>query len=288
MLTLSALLNPRTKQNSPEYLLNQILVASRIWKSYWLKPKRVILIYQSILCLNEAHLKKRTAKKGLRDLSKLVISKELTCSCGSFWLGWEAHLMTPAFHDQSPTRLILGLDPPLTSRNRLPIKSSLPILSSDAAHVPVGGAFEGFDGILWSLIQNYQVLVDDLWAQTSWNVFPFFQIRFTKNFILQISRVFAIFYWNCRLRCSQHKYMGWNSSNFQLKTDQAVIWSQHVSKNFYSSSWNTSCAYWSHCCGCQCQVMPCEGAIKGSSKIERLVALPSELDLRFFASYAIK
>ena len=68
----------------------------------------------------------------------------LTCSSESLWSECEAHLMTPAFHCQSETLLILGFGPPWTSRNLFPTSSSLPCRSSEDTGVPVGGSLGSF------------------------------------------------------------------------------------------------------------------------------------------------
>ena len=65
--------------------------------------------------------------------------------------------MTPAFHDQSATRLIFGLAPgPCTSRNRFPTNSSRPRRTSDETGVPVGGTDTPRSAPPDSLIANYR------------------------------------------------------------------------------------------------------------------------------------
>ena len=47
-----------------------------------------------------------------------------TWRSGSLQSTWEAQRITPAFHDHSWTRVILGLGPPWTNKNLLPTSSS--------------------------------------------------------------------------------------------------------------------------------------------------------------------
>ena len=130
----------------------------------------------------------------------------LTCSSESLWSECEAHLMTPAFHCQSETLLILGFGPPWTSRNLFPTSSSLPCRSSEDTGVPVGGSLGSFKPPPpEEAISANQELVWNQDSHTELTNFTEHVINFCQNLEHSHRSMFAQF--QCYLRPNtQHSY----------------------------------------------------------------------------------